>query len=127
MVHIKSRADSLAISLLSFKRTAHSLMLRSTSRVDAARRLMGSSMESQKKQRFSGRQLGALDRLALTGLEVFSSIALSAFPVFSLSAVSASFLFLARSNLVLLKISLTRLVPGSFVIQKSLLYSLAFI
>lgn len=88
---------------------------------------MGSSMESQKKQQFSGRQLGALDRLALTGLEVFSSIALSAFPVFSLSAVSASFLFLARPNLVLLKISLTRLVPGSFVIQKSLLYSLAFI
>ena len=97
-----SPADNLAIRFPSFKCTAHSLTYRSTSRVEADRKLEELSALSQKKHwLFITTSVAlctrVLDLLALIGLPV---------PVLLCACVSASFLFFACSNLVLLNKSL---------------------
>ena len=115
-IAIISPAESLARSLLSFSASAHFLTFWSTSNVDAAWRFLRLSVWSQKKQWFSDKHFGWLDLRLLTGLkcELSSADVFSSFSSLSVSSISSSFLFFARSSLVLLKRSLQDLCQEAF-------------
>ena len=94
--------ESLAMSLLLFKRRAHSLTFLSNSRVEARHRLLAKSIFSQKKHCKILGSKGVRLRLDFIGLDWAVSLPSASHP-FSSSSTSACFLFFfARSNLVLL-------------------------
>ena len=68
-IAMRSPVESLTISLLSFKRMAHSLTFLSNSRVEARRRLLAKSLFSQKMHCKILGSKGVRLRLDLIGLD----------------------------------------------------------